>query len=247
VAALCKVGRTTVGYWVRSKKLFAFRNGRRFAIPEADLLHFLEQSGQPIPSEFGNGGPRGPMFKSFRNCWTYWPTDGEGHRCEDCAVFKHRLADCFCIRENGPTGCPVECRACRYFREMVAPRVQFIHQFDSPAAVVKDMNLWAGNAGWAELCGRTVDGLIGLGIEAFIHPMSLAAVIPLLKKAALGEKIGMMPGTVVIVTPLHHEKRVGTGVFPLHDPAGAYLLLAGPPHTPAAPLNAGERWVVGPR
>ncbi len=59
-AVICKVGRTTVGYWVRSKKVFAQRMGRNYAIPVEDLLHFLKSSGQPIPPELGNGGSIGP-------------------------------------------------------------------------------------------------------------------------------------------------------------------------------------------
>ena len=231
VAAICRVGRTTVGYWVRSKKLFAFRSGRSFSIPEEDLLYFLESSGQPIPPELGNGGRRGPMFKSFRNCWTYWQAEGARHQCGQCVAFKRQVTDCFCVRENGSSGCPIACRECRYFREMFAQRFQFIHQLDFPAAVLKGLNLWGGNAGWAGLCGVAVDSLIGLGIEAFIHPLSLATVISIIKKVALGEKIGPMPFPVIIATHPQEEKHVSLWVFPLRDPEGANLILADP--TPA--------------
>jgi len=226
VATICKVGRTTVGYWVRSKKLFAFRSGRNFSIPKDDLLHFLESSGQQIPLELGNGGRRGPTFKSFRNCWTYWQGEGEGHRCDHCAVSRHQVPDCFCVRANGLNGCPISCQECRYFHEMFAQRIQFIHQLDFPAAVLKDLNLWGGNAGWAELCDLPMDGLIGLGVEAFIHPLSLATVISVLKKAALGEKIGQISGPVIIATHDQKERQVNAWVFPLRDPEGTNLLLA---------------------
>jgi excisionase family DNA binding protein len=228
VAAICSVGRTTVGYWVRSKKLFAFKSGRSFSIPEEDLLHFLESSGQPIPLQLGNGGGRGPIFKSFRNCWTYWQGDGDRHQCDRWAVYKRKVPDCFSVRDNASSGCPIACRECRYFREMFALRFQFIHQLDFPAAVVKGLNLWSGNAGWAELCDVTVDDLIGLGIEAFIHPLSLATVISILKKAALGEKVGPMPSPIVIAASQQKERRVSAWVFPLRDLEGANLMLAEP-------------------
>jgi excisionase family DNA binding protein len=225
-AAICKVGRTTVGYWVRSKKLFARKVGRSFAIPVEDLLHFLASTGQPIPPELGNGSSRGPLFKSFRNCWTYWQAEGSPHRCERCVAFKHQVPDCFCVRDNGSSGCPDLCRECRYFREMFAARFQFVHQIDSPAAVFKGLSLWGGNAGWAALCGLPEDGLIGLGIETIIHSASLATVISVLKKAALGERTGPIPGPVFITTTQQKKQRINAWVLPLRDPEGTNLMLA---------------------
>jgi excisionase family DNA binding protein len=226
-AAICGVGRTTVGYWVRSKKLFARRVGRGFSIPVEDLLHFLAAAGQPIPPELGNGSNRGPLFKSFRNCWTYWQTEGGRHRCERCTAFKRQVQDCFCVRENGSSGCSDPCRDCRYFREMFAARFQFVHQIDFAAAVFRGLNLWGGNAGWSELCGVPQDDLIGRGIETLVHPASLATVISVLKKAALGEKNGMIPGPVYLCTPQQRQLRINAWVFPLRDPEDTNLMLAG--------------------
>jgi excisionase family DNA binding protein len=224
-AAICRVGRTTVGYWVRSKKLFARRTGRSFTIPVEDLRHFLVSSGQSIPPELGNDGSRGPQFKSFRNCWSYWQAEGGRHRCDRCLAFKRQVADCFSVRDNGSSGCTDQCRECRYFREMFAARFQFIHQIDSPAAVFKGLSLWGGNADWAGLCGLPEDGLIGLGIEKIIHPASLARVISVFKKAALGEKTGMIPGPVHIITPQREMEPINAWVLPLRDPEGTNLML----------------------
>jgi excisionase family DNA binding protein len=226
-AAICNVGRTTVGYWVRSKKLFARRTGRSFNIPVEDLLHFLASTGQPIPPALGNGGAKGPLFKSFRSCWTYWQAEGKEHHCNTCIAFKRQVQDCFCVRVNGSCGCPESCRQCRYFLEMFAARFQFIHQIDFPAAVFKGLSLWGGNAGWAELCGLPADSLIGLGVENFVDPCCLAAVISVFKKAALGENAGLLSVPLVITTPRQEKHAVSAWVFPLRDPSGANLMLAG--------------------
>lgn len=226
-AAICNVGRTTVGYWVRSKKLFARRAGRSFTIPVEDLLHFLASTGQPIPPALGNGSVKGPLFKSFRSCWTYWQTEGKGHRCSSCIAFKRQVQDCFCVRHDGSCGCPESCRQCPYFQEMFAARFQFIHQINFPAAVFKGLSLWSGNTGWAELCGLPEDSLIGLGVETFVDPSSLAAVISVFKKAALGENAGLIPSPVVITTPRQQKRSVRAWVFPLRDPEGTNLMLAG--------------------
>ena len=71
-AALCGVGRTTVGYWIRSKKLRANRVGRNYSIPVQDLLFFLKSTGQEIPSKLQDENLKGPIFKSFQHCWEYW-------------------------------------------------------------------------------------------------------------------------------------------------------------------------------
>lgn len=225
-AAICNVGRTTVGYWVRSKKLFARRVGRSFTIPVEDLLYFLKSTGQPIPLGLGNGGLSGPLFKSFQNCWHYWPEDENGHRCDSCLAYRRQAEDCFSIRKEGVTGCQVECRQCRYYQDMFVARFQFIHQLDFPACVFKGLSLWGGNAAWTELCGIPEEQLIGLGIEKVFHSSSLASVISAFKKISLGESRGKVPGPVFITAP-HPEKRLASvWVFPLREPNGTFLMLA---------------------
>jgi excisionase family DNA binding protein len=225
-AAICNVGRTTVGYWVRSKKLFARRVGRNFTIPVEDLRHFLKSTGQPVPPELGNGSVNEPVFKSFQNCWHYWPEDQNGHRCNTCIAFKRQAEDCFSIRKNGLTGCPIECRQCRYYQDMFVARFQFIHQIDFPACVFKGLSLWGGNAAWTELCGVAEDRLIGLGIEKIFHSSSLASVISAFKRISLGEKRGKLPGSVFLTTPQQEKRLASVWVFPLEEPNDTFLMLA---------------------
>ena len=235
-AAICKVGRTTVGYWVRSKKVFARREGRNYTIPVEDLLHFLKTSGQPIPLELGNGGSEGPVFKSFQTCWQFWKGKADGHQCDRCTAFRHQVEDCFSVRDNGNSGCPDTCRQCRYYQDMFVARFRFIHQIDFPAAVFKGLSVWGGNTGWAEMCDMSENALIGLGIEKIIHPSSLPNVISSLKRIALEEKPGCVAGDVFINTRRREKLAVSAWVFPLRAPAGTFLMLAGP----AGPNGAGH-------
>ncbi len=226
-AALCKVGRTTVGYWVRSKKVFAHRDGRNYSIPVEDLLHFLKSSGQPIPPALANGHAQRPVFKTFQSCWTFWGGNGSGHLCGECTAFRCQVQDCFRIRESGESGCPHACRECRYYHDTFLARFQFIHQIDFPAAVFKGLSLWGGNPAWASLCGMPEESLIGLGIEKVVHPSSLPAVISTLKRISLGDKSGGATGPIFINAREREKRAVDAWVFPLCEPEGAFLLLAG--------------------
>jgi hypothetical protein len=227
-AAICGVGRTTVGYWVRSGKLFARRTGRSYAIPVKDLLHFLVSTGQPIPPELSQAGADGPLFKSFRPCWEYWQSDG-GHQCSRCLVYRRQVEECFCIGDPAARGCPAACGQCRYFREMYAARIQFIHQIDCPAAVFKGLALWGANAAWADACRLPADGLAGAGLETLIHPASLGAVIAAFKRVGLGEKGVLIPGPVFAGETRTESGRMAAWVFPLREPEETRLVLAVPP------------------
>lgn len=227
-AAFCGVGRTTVGYWVRSRKLFAQRDGRNYRIPVADLLHFLKSTGQPIPPELRNGNSQHPVFKSFQSCWSFWAGRNDGHRCGECAAQRHQIRDCFRIRDSGGSGCPQACRDCRYYAETFLARFQFIYQIDFPAAVFKGLSLWGVNAGWAALCEAPEESFIGMGIERVVHPSSLPAVISTLKRMSLGERDAGGTGPIHINTPRRKKVPVDAWIFPLHEPEGAFLLLAGP-------------------
>jgi excisionase family DNA binding protein len=227
-AALCGVGRTTVGYWVRSGKLFARRKGRSYTIPVQDLLHFLVATGQPLPPELNPTGADGPLFKSFRPCWEYWHSDG-GHLCSRCLVFRRKAEDCFCIGDAAARGCPAPCGQCRYFKEMYAARFQFIHQIDCPAAVFKGLALWGANAAWVDACPVPADGLVGAGLETVVHPGSLGAVIAAFKRVGLGEKGVLIPGPVFAGETCTDPGRMAAWVFPLREPEDARLVLAVPP------------------
>ncbi len=224
-AALCGVGRTTVGYWVRSGKLFARRSGRSYAIPVEDLLHFLAASDHPIPPALKPAGAAGLLFKSFRPCWEYWPPDA-GHQCSRCLAFRRRLEECFCIDDPAARACPVACGECRYFREMVGARTQFVHQIDCPAAVFKGLALWGANAAWAAACRLSEDHLAGAGLETMIHPSALGAVIAAFKRVGLGEKGVLVPGPVFPGETRTDTGRMAAWVFPLREPEDTRLVLA---------------------
>ena len=144
-AAICGVGRTTVGYWIRSKKLHASRSGNKYAIPVQDLLFFLQTSGQKIPEQLANENMKGPAVRSFQYCWQYYQDDPHGQNCLRCIAFKSKLNVCFSARNSGCIGCLGHCETCSYYLETYYPRLHFIHQFDIPAAVIKNLYFWAGN------------------------------------------------------------------------------------------------------
>ncbi|HSO20489.1 MAG TPA: helix-turn-helix domain-containing protein [Desulfosarcina sp.] len=225
-AALCGVGRTTVGYWVRSKKLYALRQGRSYAIPEEDLIHFLRVTGQKVPPGIGNGDATEPVFQSFKNCWHYWQQRGGRHRCTDCLVFKRAVDDCFCVREAGRDTCPEACSACRYYREVFVNRIGFIHQIDFPAVVFKGLFFWGGNRAWAELCGQPPERVVGMGVEQVVHPDSLAVIISAFKRISLAEKAEAVDGRIFINAGRQGRRAVTVWIFPLRDPEGTFLLLA---------------------
>jgi excisionase family DNA binding protein len=234
-AAICGVGRTTVGYWVRSGKLFARRSGRSYSIPVEDLLHFLAASGQPIPAALKPAGATGLLFKSFRPCWEYWKPDA-GHQCSRCLAFRRRVEECFCIDDPAARACPVACGECRYFREMVGARIQFVHQIDCPAAVFKGLALWGANAAWGANCRLPEDGLAGAGLETMVHPSALGALIAAFKRVGLGEKGVLVPGPVFPGETRSDTGRMAAWVFPLREPEDTRLVLAVP-----APVVAGLR------
>jgi hypothetical protein len=49
--------------------------------------------------------------------------------------------------------------------EIFLPKIHFVNQIDTPAAVIKDLYFWCGNSKWAQLCEVQKKDLIGLGIE----------------------------------------------------------------------------------
>ncbi len=121
VARLCGVGRTTVGYWVRTNKIRGNRTGRNYKIPVEDLVLYLRAIGQEIPEELLEMFGEQPVFKSFQNCWEFWKGRKSDRNCPDCAVFKNKINDCFTTGKEG-------CSDCRYFIEYVFPKIGFVHQ-----------------------------------------------------------------------------------------------------------------------
>jgi excisionase family DNA binding protein len=225
-AALCGVGRSTVGYWIRSTRLRANRTGKNYSIPREELLFFLKSTGRNIPDDLAGGDFRGPCFRAIQNCWDYWKDSHHGLNCKDCTVFANKVEVCFTAKEISSSNCPGSCHECRYYTEIYLPRIQFVHQIDLPAAVYKGFELLGGNRGWAELCEVEEKDLPGMGIEQGVHPDSIGTVISSVKRRALGDP--SVPRTYSIFLRSSQNVRISVriSVYPLSEPAGSYLILA---------------------
>ena len=226
-AVLCGVGRTTVGYWIRAKKLHAHRIGRNYAIPIEDLLIFLQNSGQNIPPELIKENSKGPVFRRFQNCWQYWKGCDPDRMCQDCIVFKHQVHACFTARGSGFSDCS-ECETCHYYRETFFSRIQFIHQINLPAAVLREQHVWGGNSLCADMCDLKAKDLIGIGVEKIVHSRSLAMVIEAIRKKALDDSPEPMSCSIYLNNRRENQKRIDVSVYPLIEPAGTFLVLADP-------------------
>ncbi len=226
-ANLCGVGRTTVGYWIRSKKLHAHRVGRNYTILVEDLLFFLKSSNQKISPELLRENSNGLIFKSFQNCWQHWHGSEHGHKCNDCAAFKNQLQACFTVKDSGLLGCS-DCLNCRYYIETFFPRIQFVHQIGMPAAVFKDLHLWGGNALCAELCGVQQKDLVGMGIEKIVHASSLADVIEKVRQMALERPAVGDNCSLHVKHRVNGSQKIRVWLYPLKEPSQTFLVLGSP-------------------
>ena len=224
-AALCGVGRTTVGYWIRSKKLRANRVGRNYSIPVQDLLYFLKSTGQKIPAGLQAENLKGPIFKSFQHCWEYWQGRDPLRDCKACVAFMRRVDVCFTAKNIKDSKCSKECDLCHYYVEIFLPKIHFVNQIDTPAAIIKDLYFWCGNSKWAGLCEVFQKDLIGLGIEEIVHPSSLEAMISRAKRRSLGDF--EIPEKFVLNLKSRQSGKIAVliGVYPLTEPEGAFLVL----------------------
>jgi excisionase family DNA binding protein len=227
-AVMCGVGRTTVGYWVRSKKLYAQRQGRSYRIPVDDLVCFLQAEGQPVPPELRREKGDGPVFKSFKHCWQFHGENDGQHDCANCSSFQRQIDDCFCMRGDAAANCPYPCQACRYYRDVFLSRIRFIHQIGMPAAVFKGLYFWGANAAWAELCGLPGEKLIGLGVERVIHPSSLVVVISSFKRINVARQRSLTSSRIFVNTEPHGKQAIDTWILPLSEPEHTSLIVASP-------------------
>jgi excisionase family DNA binding protein len=225
-AALCGVGRTTVGYWIRSQKLRANRIGRNYSIPVQDLLFFLKSTGQKIPYELQGDNLKGPIFKSFQHCWEYWQPEGYRKQCENCIASKNQIEACFTARNSKFCNCSKICDQCQYYLTIFLPRIHFVHQMNMPAAVIKDFYFWCGNAKWERLCEFQNKDLIGMGIEKIIHPSSLELVISGIKRKVLEVSATSESCRISIKNKQSEKIEIGVAVYPLNEPEGAFLVIA---------------------
>jgi excisionase family DNA binding protein len=228
VAAICGVGRTTVGYWIRSKKLRANRLGRNYSIPVEELLFFLKTTGQKIPKALSTNETRGPYFRTIQNCWSYWEGMPCGENCRTCPIFAKQLELCFTARSSYNTGTCGSCQKCSYYQEIYLSRIAFVHQISVPAAIYRDLYFWGGNSQFATMCQLSDERLVGLGIEQIVHAESLSTIIASVKKRALGTT--WIPDTGKIFFKNSHEGKTAVpfSVFPLDEPEAAYLVIAEP-------------------
>ena len=226
VASLCGVGHSTVGYWVRTYKLRAHRVGNQYSISVGELLLYLKSKGQKIPNELDGVDSQVPDPKIFQNCWQYFDGVPEAHDCNNCIVFKNRVETCFTGKGVGSLECQTDCGNCNYYMETYLPRIQFIHQISSPAAISRNFYLWGGNRPWAELCGVDERDLPGMGIEHVFRADSLEMIIAGIKKRILGDPSVTKSYRTFFKNDEKGKIAVQISVYGLNDPDDALLILA---------------------
>ena len=225
VAECCGVGRSTVGYWVRSGKLRAERVGRDYTIAPQDLLHHLSHSGRPVPDRLRGPNRNLPLFPPFRFCWEHRASTEEGADCTGCAVYKKGMRACFAGRRHVVPGREIHCHRCVYYQDHIVPRIGFVHQIDSPAVVYEGLYLWGGNERFAEMSGYASVELPGMDMERLIHPDSLETVISNIKRRALGSP--RVPSRYQVFVRKWDGVKVCKEICvqPLKVPSGTFLIL----------------------
>lgn len=226
-AVICGVGRTTIGYWIRSGKVRATRVGHNYAIPAAELIYYLKSSGQRIPKELLDYGSDFRYFRPYYNCWEYHRGTSHGKHCRDCLVHARQIAPCFTVRESVGAACNESCVECRFYGDIYLPRLQMVHQFQQPAAIVKQLDIWAGNKALANVCGVNMGDLIGVGVERVIHKESLTFAISEFKRLGMNASAEAQEYAIKLKGadgPLDFR----ISVHPLNEPERAFLLLGRP-------------------
>jgi hypothetical protein len=132
---------------------------------------------------------------------------------------------CFTAKIIEESKCTRQCDLCQYYVEIFLPKIHFVNQIDTPAAVIKDLYFWCGNNQWALLCEVEKKDLIGLGIEEIVHPSSLEAMISRAKRRSLGDF--KIPEQFSLNVKNHRVGKITVlvGVYPLVEPEGAFLVL----------------------
>ena len=106
-------------------------------------------------------------------------------------------------------------------------RIQFIHQFEFPAAVCKGLFFWGVNNFWSKICQVPQKDFPGTGIECVIDHESLEEVISLIKKLELGEPV-QPANSIYLKTENEGKFKVIVSFIPLNEPQGTFLMLAKP-------------------
>ncbi len=232
VADGCGVGRSTVGYWIRSGKLRADRLGRDYVVPEQDLLCFLSESGKRLP-EWLQGGLRArSAFPSYRFCWEFRSEeDGNASDCSGCMVQRKQMRACFAGRRHVVPGREIHCHRCPYYMDHIQARIGFVHQLAAPAAVYEDLHIWGANTPFLDLTGFSEVEVPGLGVERLFHADSLERVISNIRRRALGNPDVPTRYEVYLRRGREEKGRAEICVTPLVEPEGTFLILFYPSYT----------------
>ena len=227
VATLCEVDHSTVGYWIRKKKLCAERSGGNYKIKPNDLLIYLKSSGRKIPPEFRNNKNLGTFcFRTIQNCWDYWRDNKHGGECKNCVVYLNSIKTCFIATVASNLKCSTECDECEYYNQIYIPRINFIHQFDHAAAIYKGMSIWGVNEIFADIFGGMEKEFIGIGVESLFHPDSLEDSLSIIKRKNIGDPC--VPDT--FHTYFKNRERgktaVQIGLYSLKEPSHTFLMMA---------------------
>lgn len=226
IAQWCGVGRSTVGYWIRSGKLQADRVGRDYAVPTQDLFHFLNATGRAVPDWLREVVHCRSSFQPFRFCWEARKEEDGAAGCTECMVYRKRLRACFTGRCHiALPGREIHCSRCRYYLEHVAPRIDFIHQIAQPAAVYEDLYIWGANSRFSERTGIVPEDLPGFDMERLIHPESLGTVITNIKARALGDENIPSRYPIRVKGVQGDQALVEICIVPLEEPEGTFLVL----------------------
>ena len=225
-ASLCGVTRSTVNHWIKIKKLHANRSGRNYSVPVKDLFLFLKSTERKIPFEL-ESDDLGSVFKSYRRCWNYWKDTDHGEGCNGCVVLANQMKACFTAKNSSRLQCSNRCNECAYYQDIYLPRIEFIHQFDLPAAVCQGLFFLGVNNRWAKICQLPQKDFPGTGIERVIDHGSLETVISLIKKLRIGEHI-QPANSVYLKNGIEGKQEVVVSSFHLNEPQGTFLMLAKP-------------------
>lgn len=224
-AALCGVSRSTVNNWIRAKRLFAKRSGKIYSVRKTDLLLLLESMGKAIPPELRDTNPCRPVFRSFRHCWERRNGHNHGRNCKDCVVLTHELSICFTAAKGSQLKCPESCHACGHYQEMFRPRIQFIFQMKTAAAICRGLYFLGANQPWARMCQLPWEDFIGMDVERVIHPNSLAEMVSILKGRDRGDEVPVR-ALISLRDKKGKRRNANISVFPVHEPPRSSLILA---------------------
>jgi hypothetical protein len=142
--------------------------------------------------------------------------------------YRRKNGICFTAKDSSRLNCSTKCYECAYYQDIYLPKIQFIHQIDSPAAVCKGLFFWGVNSRWSKICQVPQKDFPGTGIEHVIDQESLEAVISDIKKIELGESVQPASG-VYLKTEPEGKLKVIVSFFPLNEPPGTFLMLAKAP------------------